>query len=451
MTRNEGAIVWLLPSVMGTLLLLTVFPCQTLAFSLFAMPSNLHCIAASAAATTRTLHLHASVDTTSATTTTSVTSSNLELPGVIEFETWLKSLPGAALDPSIAHWTFHGLRGLAWTARTATASRNDASDDRKNHSGLFSGSKQRAVVAKIPKQAVLTSDFTSPNWDRDLAVQLWNAVLVDRDSSNIGTNGYCLLLTQGLGDWKGPEAVPPSTAPHSLRRWSQEEKVLLLEPSRLQLSAATAGQKLLDVEQEQTARWRDMYDSLDESSAKARMGWEQFQWVMEVVHSRAFCGVIAPSLVSGSSIGQMLPSMAAPVVAAAVGYGYTLNNPAPSDTVLAALAVCAALPALLSSFLFQLKEARMASSAVLLPLIDSANHMESADSSIDYNPINGTFELSIGPNCLVPVDGQMQLFVSYGPKSDMELLLNYGFLPDVPVNAEDYRRKLAETFKARNL
>jgi hypothetical protein len=91
---------------------------------------------------------------------------------------------------------------------------------------------------------------------------------------------------------------------------------------------------------------------------------------------------------------------------------------------------------------------------VLLPLIDSANHFESADSTIDFNVLANAFELSIGPNCIKEeADGQQQLYISYGRKSDTELLLNYGFLPDVPCDNIDndmLRRQMADAFVKRN-
>ena len=93
---------------------------------------------------------------------------------------------------------------------------------------------------------------------------------------------------------------------------------------------------------------------------------------------------------------------------------------------------------------------------VLLPFIDSANHLEDADSEIRFDPLNGVFSLSVGPKCTVRENSGIQLYISYGPKSDGELLLNHGFMPDVPspdINTESsrsaYRRNLIEKFSQR--
>ena len=90
---------------------------------------------------------------------------------------------------------------------------------------------------------------------------------------------------------------------------------------------------------------------------------------------------------------------------------------------------------------------------VLLPYIDSANHLEEAHSTIQYDPLGGAFSLSVGPQCLVREGAGTQLYISYGPRSEGELLLNYGFLPGIlPSNVDDessndaQRRKMAEEF-----
>jgi hypothetical protein len=159
----------------------------------------------------------------------------------------------------------------------------------------------------------------------------------------------------------------------------------------------------------------------------------------------------------------MIPSLLLPIFVAAAGWSYNFSVAEPSNTVLGALAVLATLPVLFS--LVQ----ETPSSAVLLPLIDSANHVETADSVVVFDPIQQCFQLQVGPKCFVPQnDGngndtaqkqtqQTQLFITYGPKTDTELLLNYGFLPNFPCSdgtdeaaRDQQRRRLAEEFKARN-
>jgi hypothetical protein len=200
---------------------------------------------------------------------------------------------------------------------------------------------------------------------------------------------------------------------------------------------------LLEYQREQEIQWKFKYAS---TLPTTKMTYEQFEWAMEVVHSRAFCGTFGNTL-------SPLAAAAAPVVAGAIGYTYLHGNPDPSDLFLFGLAILGALPVLVNVVSPEQEE-----KAVLLPLIDSANHLETADSSIEYNPLSSEFTLSVGPKCLVEEDGsKTQLYISYGAKSDAELLNNYGFLPGVSCSDGDdeaardsQRSRLAQAFLQRN-
>lgn len=347
--------------------------------------------------------------TVKATTTSS--SSAAAMPGVADFETWISKFDGASIDSNVKHSLFNcSLRGLEWTG----------------------GSKQIKAptkIATIPASIVLSSDFTQENWDRDLALELCRSC-----RENAPNNGYCRLLTEGT-DWKEEDEVaPPSTAPDSLRHWNTEQKKML--------SSTPAGEALVDLEQRQEAAWRQKYETV-----RNEVSWPQFQWAMESVHSRAFCGVQ-----TAVTLSNMLPPILAPILAAGIGYVYgTTTTAFPSEGVLVGLAFLGFLPTVLS-----IVKQEKASSAVMLPLIDSANHLETADSRIEYDPVRRRFELTVGPACLRNDDSsnaaRQQLYISYGKKKDSELLLNYGFLPDVPMsdNEDEYRRNLAQAFHERN-
>jgi hypothetical protein len=376
--------------------------------------------------------------------------------GIRDFETWFaasvnhKNDDGTAwVDDRIRHGRIGSLRGLIWR-------------EKKNTVAAAPPVKTRMVVATIPRSMVLSTDYSpstkednnkNSDWDAKLAMLLWNAVKDDGKSSAI--SGYCRLLLQGSSS---PDKTPlRSTAPHALRRWSAEQRNML--------AGTTKGKKLLQLEADQTKAWRRKYSAAimgDKSSVSSSssasappLSWDQFQWAMEAVHSRAFCGV---QTTSGN--GGILPSLAGPVLAAAaIWYAYqTLYSS--SDILLVtvtATAFSVMVPTLLGS----------RQSAVLLPLIDSANHWNGADSSIAFDPLKGSFELTIGPNCLVPEQTpnnddhsnddddegpKTQLYINYGVKSTEEFLLNYGFLPDVspPLHRDeddDYRRRLAERYQ----
>jgi hypothetical protein len=276
---------------------------------------------------------------------------------------------------------------------------------------------------KIPKSIVLDSDFSKQDWDTELAVKLWTEC---KKGSSSTISGYVELLTRGWTPSDIPE-IPPSTAPDSLRHWSDDQLNLL--------EGNPSGKKVLDLLQQQQDIWNRKFSRVGD------MTWEQFQWAMEVVHSRAFCGDFGVNSAAPKPVLLTLP-----LLSAVLGYYYYIVLHGQNDFVLGGLALIAGIPAIASLLS---KESPV---AVLLPLIDSANHLETADSAIDYSPLNESFTLVIGENCVVDSDGKDQLFINYGPKKDTELLLNYGFLQGVGLSDDDSdikRRKLAECFLSR--
>lgn len=404
----------------------------------------------------------------------SSTSSNSHPAGASAFEHWFECADGAYMDRRVQHAIFGAsgsplqLRGLSW--------KQEFQAERIEQ-------YKKQMVATIPASLVLTVPFrNNAHWDRDLALQLWHkcSSCHDDDLRSPNLTGYCQLLMQNTNidhyDTTSAAGVPPSTAPHCLRHWSEEQKSGLL--------ANEQGRILVELAQQQQVAWRQKYDTwlADETrQSNHPPSWPEFQWAMEAVHSRAFCGVqqgVVPLTTNGGKqqdpSGRTLlsPSILAPVLAAAVACGYTLaTQQEPSELVLALLALIAVGPALWSSSRWTTPD-NDTTTAVLLPLIDSANHFDSADSRIDYNPLTQQFELWIGHQCLVREEStpqssstttganddnellQTQLFVNYGVKSDREWLLNYGFLPGVSLeggdNEDDYRRMLAQAFLRRN-
>ncbi|CAJ1958456.1 unnamed protein product [Cylindrotheca closterium] len=322
------------------------------------------------------------------------------LGGVPSFESWFQRVEGTNAKEGLSHTAFGNLRGLTYASY--------GSD-----------------IITIPKSIVLDSDFTQPDWDAQLASKLW-AECKKGPSSMI--SGYVDLLTNSQWTAADLPSMPPSTAPDALRHWTEGQlKVLKENP---------AGEKLLDLMQQQEQIWKSKF-----ATAGSDISWEQFQWAMEVVHSRAFCGDFGVN--SGIPKAVLL---SLPVLAGIVGYCYSVVLHGQNDIVLALLSLVAGIPVVLSALT---KDSQV---AVLLPLIDSANHQEDADSTINYSQVGESFNLSVGETCIVETNGEKQLFISYGEKKDTELLLNYGFLQGVDVSdsCSDVRRqKLAEKFLSR--
>lgn len=333
------------------------------------------------------------------------------MEGVSVFENWFSSVPGASCSPEVSHCDFGNLRGLSIDSPSSSSS-----DSPEN-------------IMNIPKSIVLSSDFSQSNWDVELAQKLWLECAKGASSSFYG---YVSLLTRGWTPADLPK-LPPPTAPDALRHWTDEEKQLL--------SGSSEGERLLSLMEQQDRLWEEKFSKNIQGTASG-MTFEQFRWAMEVVHSRAFCGDFGAG---GSSPLPPIVSTAIPVAAAAAGALYFNGNPSPSDAILIGLALVGAAPTLLS-FANQNRPV-----AVLLPMIDSINHLEEADSTIDYSPLSDTFTLTVGKKCVVEEEGQKQLFISYGKKKDTELLLNYGFLRGVSSDGDSTsrRKSLAEAFISR--
>lgn len=307
------------------------------------------------------------------------------LSGVSDFELWFNKLENASCQRSISHAAFGRLRGLSC--------------------GGTVGDGNESVMT-IPKSVILSSSFAREDWDTDLAQKLWEQC---QQGSQSFLSGYCSLLFRG--EKIHSDYVPPSSAPNALRHWTKDQLG--------ELSQSTKGGKLIRLKEEQDKKWRQKYNSISSGNS---ISWEQFEWCMEVVHSRAFRGNF------GLSSMRTIASAAAPLLAGLLGWLYIQGNIDYSDSVLLGLGALSVSPLLIDAVSPDLGE------VVLLPLIDSANHLEEADSKIEYDPVKGVFSLSVGPKCIVKGEkgeGDSQLFISYGPKSDSELLLNYGFLPGV--------------------
>jgi len=267
--------------------------------------------------------------------------------------------------------------------------------------------------------------------------------------------GYTQFVMQG---WNASSAnagvadCPPFTAPNALRHWTAEQRLYLFDDSH------HLGKSLEDYSDHQLEEWKQKYEALSNDD-KSNMTLEQFQWAMETVHSRAFCG---PSIQSLFSSSTSIVSLTAPLACAVAGVLYQSNTPDPSPVVLTTLALLAAIPLALTVLSeSSSSSSSSSSSAVLLPMIDSANHLNEAgpETTITYDPVTDCFQLYVGPKCIDPIT--QQLFISYGTKTDAEWLLNYGFLPGVVMQGEDadgvndaardrQRKQLAQAFLARN-
>ena len=81
--------------------------------------------------------------------------------------------------------------------------------------------------------------------------------------------------------------------------------------------------------------------------------WDQFQWSMEVVHSRAFKGDFGLMTAGGQSVFPPMVATAGPAVSAVAGFIYYVLGHGQNDMVLIALAIIGVIPALINLLLSQ--------------------------------------------------------------------------------------------------
>ncbi len=355
------------------------------------------------------------------------------LPGVQEFENWFKSScedNGSDSNDTlqyVKHSLFNNGRGLEFIG-----------------SALDVVGQSKPVIT-LPKEAVLRSvmvedkeslETVADDWDSVLSIQLLRECKRGIESE---IYGYCALLARGEDFNSIP--CPPSTAPDCIRNWTPEQLEVLKQTKR--------GQRLCRIHEKQFEEWSEKYNALPPSD-RANFTKEQFFWAMEAVNSRAFKGDFG-----GEDALKKVSNSLVPFAAAAFGLNYLGSGPFASDEriTIALLLLCCA-PVVLN-FISEAAGMRKMD-AVLLPYIDSANHLESARSNIEFDPLKGLFTVSVeGRNCIVDEEssGKKQFYISYGEKLDTELLLNYGFLPGESADALDeneYRKSLAEKFNSRS-
>jgi len=353
----------------------------------------------------------------------------LTLEGVSNFEKWFKEQTRSNDNKSmefLRHEIFSNGRGLECIAK------RDIVEDGK-------------PIITLPKDLVLQSTMVSDkeklesiidDWDVSLTMQLLRECKLGENSV---LYGYCSLLTRGQ-DFNAVKPCPPSTASDALRNWPDDEKEILTESKR--------GIRLLRIEEKQNKEWVEKYNALS-SEDRGEFSFEQFQWAMEAVHSRAFKGDF-----TGQDPTKELSKTLVPFAAGAFALNYIRSGPFGSDdniTFLLLFLACA--PVVLNFLSENVLGGKM--DAVLLPFIDSANHRGNANSNIEFDPLKGAFTVSVeGSNCIIKDGDKQQFYISYGDKRDTELLLNYGFLNDFNSNyenQEERRRALAKTFNARSL
>lgn len=163
--------------------------------------------------------------------------------------------------------------------------------------------------------------------------------------------------------------------------------------------------------------WRKQYDDLVAASNEfsSRISYDDFVWGCETARSRAFSGAY-----SGSAFNPIPYATVAALVAAYIGLGIGTVEQAANG---AALVVCGSI---LKDFV--LPKLLKAQKYVICPLIDMANHVGvGATGNVAFEYFADGFSLSaLDPG----VQPGKEMYISYGPRNNDQLLQYYGFVEE---------------------
>ena len=156
-------------------------------------------------------------------------------------------------------------------------------------------------------------------------------------------------------------------------------------------------------------RQREEWDKAAAATATPR---DDLYWALSCARSRAFSGPF--------SRGSLKAATAQLSFAGALGLVYILGfGGEPGAAVNGILAVLVSI--VLNDFLFA--RATTATRYVLCPVVDMINHDSSVASDVSYEYFTDTFAVSAGP-----ARAGEQLLISYGSRSNDQLLQYYGFV-----------------------
>lgn len=168
---------------------------------------------------------------------------------------------------------------------------------------------------------------------------------------------------------------------------------------------------------EQRREWTRIHRELVPACSGLDVPWEDFVWAAETVRSRSFSGPY-----EGSDYEERLQQLV--FLAALVGV-YLLSGAGPASNALNGTA--SVLCFLVLKDLYTQKNPNSLRYA-MCPVIDLCNHTSRAESDVSYEYFLNSFSLTTN-NLFEPGD---QVYISYGKRSNDELLQYYGFVSCLP-------------------
>lgn len=182
-------------------------------------------------------------------------------------------------------------------------------------------------------------------------------------------------------------------------RWSEKELDELQNP------------RFKESIMKQMEDWKQLYKEFKNNSKGATKSYDEFLWALENVRSRSFSGPYA-----GSPIKDRI-TMAAVIIAGGAGYAAFAHIPLESILNAGISVAC-------FNLLYDLVLSSRLKWYAMCPIIDSLNHSGFVNSMIEFEYFRDTFVVSTDSE----YSKGSQVFISYGDKTNEQLLQYYGFI-----------------------
>ena len=171
-------------------------------------------------------------------------------------------------------------------------------------------------------------------------------------------------------------------------------------------------QHMSDAVERQEMAWKGLYEKLRVCTTSNNLKWEDFLWGCECARSRAFSGAY-----TGAAFNPFIYAFTLLLVTGYVGLGLGTLEQAANG---AALVICVSI---LRDFVFP-KFFRV-KKYVICPFIDMCNHMSAgASAQVAFEFFTDAYSLAVG----IDTKKGDELFISYGSRSNDQLLQFYGFV-----------------------
>lgn len=344
------------------------------------------------------LHAKKGSKTSSTSSASSVSRTN-RISSLVE---WAKAA-GVQISPEISLASVSQEAGLGWFRKQQQQS---------SASELKAGS----VLISVPSSVALTVESPGSGPDDSSAL---SSILRDKDGRR-DFEGLPWFVQMSLYLYKldrvSASKKPDKGGESNLRPWLDSLPRTMTTPIHWNAEARDELQyeSMVRSVRQQEIKWKDTYFAVAQKLVGPALTWEQFLWGAEMARSRAFSGAY-----TGRPFNPFLYAFTLLLVAAYVGLNVGTIEQAANG---AGVVLCAiVLQDFVVPKLFKKKR------YVICPMIDMANHQSAnPPAGVSFEFFGDAYSLAVSSDGNSSSNGE--ICISYGPRSNDQLLQYYGFV-----------------------